>query len=545
MHHCLNVAEILKIVFDYVFDDAVTGASSVLAGALACKAFQGPAFDVLWHTQPSMIHLVKCMPADLWDNTGKRHYRRVLVFRRALIPSDWERFNFYAPRIRKLGFPATQERKPEALLSSVYRSLSIFKSQHPLLPNLRQLRWSGEDVDSFPYIHLFLSHKLTCFESRLLVLDPERSVDMLLMGLKRSSPFLQTLNLSGWSPSAFKADVAIAFSDLVCHLDGLKTLSCGSSLLSDDAVLHLANSPELLVLHTSNKASQLYHAITEPIRFLPSLEPFSVLQQISLPAHNLRDVSILLQHIHSRSLESLSVAHLEHPDESEIRNCFELLDTDIMQSSLRSIRIYREHALQNGNEAIALMEQESHTITFRTLKPLLSLKALTCLDLRVYGAFELDDAAMHSMATSWPHLQQLHLGMGSWGRTSGITLDGLVPLVVHCPDLESLSLITDGTVRNMYPDRRPGNGAMNTKITSLELGDSTLESPPVVAAFLSDLFPNLVDIFAWVDYAADDPDGESWFDRWKEVESSLRIFANVRQQERNHGSPMPIDAPGA
>jgi hypothetical protein len=73
-------------------------------------------------------------------------------------------------------------------------------------------------------------------------------------------------------------------------------------------------------------------------------------------------------------------------------------------------------------------------------------------------------------------------------------------------------------------------------LASLSVGDSPIECPALVAAFLSGLFPSIDSITFDCDWR--DPD--SYFDdatesgmMWNKTECLLKIFSKVRWQERN------------
>ena len=72
MHRCLQIQELLSIVFEYVhvprkaLEDDPLSASSLARLARTCKAFQDPALDILWHSQDSLAPLLKCLPRDAW-----------------------------------------------------------------------------------------------------------------------------------------------------------------------------------------------------------------------------------------------------------------------------------------------------------------------------------------------------------------------------------------------------------------------------------------------------------------------------------------------
>jgi hypothetical protein len=55
--------KILRNICDHLRDDR----ASLFALACSCRAFLNPTLDVLWSVQASLAPLVKCLPADAWE----------------------------------------------------------------------------------------------------------------------------------------------------------------------------------------------------------------------------------------------------------------------------------------------------------------------------------------------------------------------------------------------------------------------------------------------------------------------------------------------
>lgn len=71
MHHCLEIAEILKIIFNnFSESNIVHHRRSLYALALVSKAFHEPALDILWRSQESILRLIKTFPVEVWEETG-------------------------------------------------------------------------------------------------------------------------------------------------------------------------------------------------------------------------------------------------------------------------------------------------------------------------------------------------------------------------------------------------------------------------------------------------------------------------------------------
>ena len=71
MHQCLEIPEIFGLIFELIMNDAPSAKSrrTLLALALTHHGFKAVALDVLWHTQTSLVPLIKCTPDDLWEES--------------------------------------------------------------------------------------------------------------------------------------------------------------------------------------------------------------------------------------------------------------------------------------------------------------------------------------------------------------------------------------------------------------------------------------------------------------------------------------------
>jgi hypothetical protein len=65
MHHCLYISEIVSTIMDFTMGKGNEG--TVANFAIACRAFQEAALDVLWRAHFTLEPLIKCMPDDLWE----------------------------------------------------------------------------------------------------------------------------------------------------------------------------------------------------------------------------------------------------------------------------------------------------------------------------------------------------------------------------------------------------------------------------------------------------------------------------------------------
>jgi hypothetical protein len=69
MHPCLRVDEIIRLVAHKLVDSEAEGTAASLA--CCCKSFEEPVLDVLWVVQLGLTPLLKCLPEDTWEDSGK------------------------------------------------------------------------------------------------------------------------------------------------------------------------------------------------------------------------------------------------------------------------------------------------------------------------------------------------------------------------------------------------------------------------------------------------------------------------------------------
>lgn len=99
-----------------------------------------------------------------------------------------------------------------------------------------------------------------------------------------------------------------------------------------------------------------------------------------------------------------------------------------------------------------------------------------------------------------------------------MTIEALVILVRHCPKLPYIELNFNASLLGRtFPQHRPGHGFSNSLIHTLHVQRSRLENPWLVAAYLSDIFPNLKTIVP----AGDSRDA----DLWQEVAAAIPLFS--------------------
>ncbi|KAJ7725432.1 hypothetical protein DFH07DRAFT_970875 [Mycena maculata] len=234
MDRRINIPEILDIIFSHICpaDDYFVGKGVKDLAALArtCKTFHNPALDALWKDQYSLFPALRCLPDDIWDRS---------VFKRALVPADWEHAMTYWARIRTFQIFSFS---PSEISPDACEMLRLCCPGEYLFPNLREIHWLEEESTVFPVIGIFLALRLSTIRLRLF---PGTSLTQLsfLSSLGVKYPNLTDVDLRGRGGVSFPPQLMRSVSALLCPLKNLQSFSVNSL---DAAVFqHLVRLPQL------------------------------------------------------------------------------------------------------------------------------------------------------------------------------------------------------------------------------------------------------------------------------------------------------------
>ncbi|KAH7908352.1 hypothetical protein BJ138DRAFT_371077 [Hygrophoropsis aurantiaca] len=400
-----------------------------------------------------------------------------------------------------------------ATLSMKYRS----RPSHHLFPNLQSFVWESQETQ-VSLAHLFLPPSLRCLE-----LDFDY---MMQPGARTILLFLECQNIqltqlcirispSDGSPRMLAA-VLQALKSRSCQQLGI--LDCG---LVDESILsYLAQLPTLKDLSVELRAS-----ISNTIA---SNKGFANLQALSLDAGGGGGIGAVISFLEvwSAQLSLYSIAiTFSAARESQIwlpsvQQVISRISNGLCRSSLTRIEI------RNGG--FNLTGRVHAPLDITTLRPLLSFSKLEHLRLNVICSVDLNDDNLTELANAWPRLKTLVLNeYNGWQRTSGISFTGLATLLRACPLLEELALSIDATQLTFASTTRSGEEIRNDKITTIGLGDSTIDNPAAVASILRGLFRALTAVTHFGFCASYD----DMVPLWDEVNS---LLVRTRKQELEH-----------
>jgi hypothetical protein len=303
----------------------------------------------------------------------------------------------------------------------------------------------------------------------------------------------------------------VALSELVCELTLLRKLRCGFPL-TPIAIRRLSVLPSLRELEVANDANDFLFCLRDGTQ-----APFSRITTLCLEG-DFASCAALLIYIRPIYLETLSFHHT-NPQISIASSAQQLLRTlpvICSQSRFRTLKLY----YSTSDRTILRSDDYLSFDMFRAL-----FVFDTFLHLEVKLPVHVTNSSFRDIGASWPCLKELHLCSSFSPGDSEVTLSSLLPLSMHCPDLEHITTSLQVTLRDISAllqragERRHRNymlRVLNLETSVIAIGASVTD----LATIMSDIFPSLEDIVvAWS--AARGRHEEHWLSLWKNVEEQL------------------------
>ncbi|OAX39259.1 hypothetical protein K503DRAFT_856137 [Rhizopogon vinicolor AM-OR11-026] len=585
MHRLFLIQELIALICEHVQNDNINvGARGKTLASLArtSKNFHDVAINALWSNLNGLAPLLNMLASDLTYTPqaslpGWMH-PRTLVLPRPLKKAEWDKLRSRARRVKHLR--VTDPSQPVHV--SVIRTLSNPPTTSPLFPNLRSIFWNDDRPETFSFIRMLSGPRVTSVSINIEIHPTGNSIDnrwdttelSILTSLPYICPNVTQVSL----PTNTFVNGVPFISEVLCAWSKLKDINCGA--LDATALVHLAEQPTLRKLAFTLPNSRAW------LDSLPSWA-FSSVRDFQIQAANLSSLVAFIDRI-GGSPASMQMQLSSNPPPGTVSSIFTALGRFQLQDvSLRLDNrshppgpvvvtpnaptpfpfpylvhpnlIHPGHplapyyhpqmfgippqAIANGAHIVPQptathlpSSSTFHTLTSRDLAPLTFFDSLGRIDINVDYAISLNDDDLKSLVTSWPHLYYFSLNnVSGWRIKSGVTHIGLLAMLELCPDLQTLYIALNTDAFREVPSDRPGEGVENRSLQTLGLIDSTVDSGKtvVVAAFLSDIFPNLTDIAAWDSATMSQrPNAVVYSERWKHVCEIVQGIKKVRQQER-------------
>lgn len=446
-----------------------------------------------------------------------------------MLVSDWESFEVAAARVRVLEYTSNPRPHSAAALDcSVFRSFACAaRGRTGLLPRLQRLTWTAIDDGIYPYISLFLSPTITSLDIYAASKEPAsaRMRFSLLPSLVSQCPSLHSLKLTGdpalsghvtpWRSvfSKYSANACASFG----RWKALKSLYLDHVDLSS-LTEALATLPALMKLDLS-----CCQATNDSPSAPSNVQGFPVLQHLCIEDCNMDSCLYVLK----RMSRGTPLVYLELnvkglPLESRWRELFDNMKAVISHDSLSILYFSVTNPGPAQGEQPVIMD-------FQTISPLRHFRRISKFKNTGHCYLDLDDRDVARMARAWPHLKSFIIRLSRLR----LTLHAFLPFPKYCPELEVLGMPIRATNVNDY-EERPGRGSCGIRLRELIIFNSPIDDPHRVAAFISDIFPNVGHISFTPSSAA--AQCQIHWTKWIEVRKLVPIFVAVRRQEANHTS---------
>ncbi|KAI0077599.1 hypothetical protein K474DRAFT_1068317 [Panus rudis PR-1116 ss-1] len=532
MHHCLFISEVAFLVAQEAVlykhgrhpSETRQSLADVLALGLTCRALLEPALDVVWRCQNGIGNLIKCMPNDLWHVTpfvrsphsietfqrlAKGNFEEfepdTVEFIRPIISSDWDRFYYYAKRVRHLSFgtdgngPFLPVGRPSPRLTAqTYSELERYK-ETILFPNLDTLTWTHEGSATRQTVQfgtLFLSPRLRSLNIWADLVDIPPLIEF-LHHIPEISPHLREFTIvppEDLRDADERGNVYDALAANIRRLPELVRYNT-TNYVSFQEFLQLRALPHLGTLRADLDGRDVQAIVGRP----PIEKEFPSLDDLSLDLDDARDAFALLSRFKLTHLTTLDF-HLV--DCSHLAPVLVAIAKQCSPDALQVLNIDWD----SDRSFVEWDETPTYdtTIDIDTLSPLFTFRNLAVVCLPEEVKYKLNDDTLSTIATAWPNIWRLRLGgTRDTDEKPGVTFTELAHLVSKCHRLIDIRIDVDATIIPSKP---------KTPLHRLELFttsvNSPIEDPQAVATWIEEVFPEADLAFC------ERPD---WPEKWKTV----------------------------
>nr|GAT49636.1 predicted protein [Mycena chlorophos] len=530
MHPCLCIDEILDRIFEYLLPYN----HNLAALALTCRAFTEPASEKLWRTLPELEHLLRCLPADCWEDfTPEAPAGRTIRFTRQLDSEDWMKIKVHRRRIREFSHQTWGRGVHYAhLLDAIEATLPT----QSLFPNIRHLhfRWKHYNATEFVrWATILIGPRLT---DLTLYNDNFSNEEVELLG-GLDIPFANLRSLDLFAGRSDLPSILSTSSSFALALSRVEEIALPRATPS--AWRHLASLPDLekLTLYAPRVGDlpPLYPLLSNP---------FPALGYVHLSNTNVACAVEMLKSVPQWHLWRLIVGSREPETRATVQLLYQAVASRCVTTELEDLWIGPLYPLgDEDTQAPPTATLGAYALSGDTLGLLFPLQNLVNITLRPSFGFVIDDGVIRDVASAWPNVTVLRLGSGSTRQNrAGTTLNALRILAEHCPSLRDLMLPVNAFTVPPFAAYRNYRRITQTALTSLDVGISPITDSEEVARFISGHFTAISEVETFCAWRWDDEGyqaqrvgeeaEERFHRRWKEVQLMLRFSERVRREER-------------
>ncbi|KAJ6466117.1 hypothetical protein C8R47DRAFT_41131 [Mycena vitilis] len=518
MHSALRIPEVVLMICEQICPDDRRKLPEDVAGDLAALArtseiFQDVALDALWAFQDTFAHILGCMPRDLWTSEFDSDTVHRVRLRRPITLADWERPLLYMNRVKTLSCESL-DAVPDP---QVFDTVTLCLPTEHFFPNMDELVWSVPDITCFLFIRRLLVPGITSIEidfpSLPSIVHLNRSLPnphlhfSLISTLPLICPRLEDATLffdrTRTLSSATHHQLQEGISQFVKGLKSLNSLHVAD--LNQNALEHLASLTTLTSLTMEHLPALTCFPSPSDSRMFPHLST------IEAWTPSVRDAIAFTQSLSYSPLAWLGVTITGHTRLDDLSLLYSTIAKTHNPTLLEILHIGTATDIEpiTGLPAEVLVESAVLTqfLHFRNLERL-------WLD----APFDLDDGIMLDMARAWPHIRVINFFAATMTRIPPrTTLLSLYSFAKHCPKLESLTILLDGT--KIPPEANSPHSVAQNTFTLLIIGYSPIRAPNQVARFISRIFPGITAVRST--HHEEGPNIALYDQRWRDVHNFI------------------------
>ncbi|KAI0656167.1 hypothetical protein C8Q70DRAFT_922142 [Cubamyces menziesii] len=487
-----HIDELLVMIFSYLDDRSLSRVACV------SKHWSDIALDCLWHEVSDIRRALTVLaPLSLKSErpTGTSvRPPNAYAFKRSLTPADWQRFQRYSKRVRRLRHDqrqarpsAEREKRHLPLHSKVFDELSA-SCPYPnsdIFPNLQSLTWFSCDPARQEYVLTFMHSRVKHLGLQLYRSDPPSSTTFLEQVCARCSG-VTSLELRLNDPVRhIEVDVLV----LLHGLHELQQVSLPIFTLTPRIFTELSRLKHLVTISVGHPAQAQPGNREDVAQYTPTLpqDGFSTLRDLAFSSQIPHATLLLKNTIFPTRLTQLHLKNVTTASPVELRDFFCVVRDRC--TSLRDLSV--DYIIAPDSPLPLPPPPPEDRLNIAVFRPLFSSRSLRIFEFRWDYALNLTDDDMEEFASNWRSLESLQLNPEPVPDPHGpkLSLHALIPFARYCTNLRYLALHIDAREPPEPSCLCDSNIPRFPRLDTLAVGLSVITKAEPVTLFLSQLLP--------------------------------------------------------
>ncbi|KAI0750481.1 hypothetical protein C8Q74DRAFT_1374059 [Fomes fomentarius] len=485
-----HIDELLLMIFSYLDQPTLARAACV------SKHWSDIALDSLWFEVNDLKKVLTVLaplslkPERVSISTGR--LPGAYAFKRPLLPTDWQRFQRYSDRVRRLGHDhrhmrsaVDRSKRPALLHSKVFEDLEATCPTPEIFPNLQSIRWYPCAPERQQLCLAFLHRRVKHLGLHLYRSDSPPLPDY-LRGICARATHITTLDLCLEESMGNLEDAVLILLQGLLHLQQISVPIYG---LTPRLLTALSRLERIVTVNLIHPARAEPGNRADVASFVPVIDDdaFPALRNLSFSAQVADGTRFLRSSLFPAQLTELHFKSIVTATSFALRDLFAAVRDHC--TSLVELSVDYIIAPDSPLSPPPRMQDRPTIATFR---PLFSARCLRRFELRWDYALNLGDGDMEELASRWPGLESLQLNPEPVpeANVTHLTLRALIPFARHCVNMRHLGLHIDArSPPHPHPHPLSTDVPRFQRLETLAVGLSAVSHPESATLFLSELLP--------------------------------------------------------